>query len=80
MTHAYSYCDSVPELTLAAPAPCMRPSFASRNEQSANPDQGPQVLRLDVERFTVPELLLRPSDIGVNQAGLAECIVQSIKK
>ncbi|KAN0006697.1 hypothetical protein ACTFIU_003413 [Dictyostelium citrinum] len=37
-----------------------------------------QVLSLVNERFTVPELLFNPSDIGMNQAGLAESIVQSI--
>jgi len=38
-----------------------------------------QALLLSVERFTVPELLFRPSDIGMRQLGLAEAIVQSIE-
>ncbi|KAK4420294.1 Actin-related protein 6 [Sesamum alatum] len=30
------------------------------------------------ERFLVPEMIFRPADLGMNQAGLAECIVRSI--
>jgi actin-related protein 6 len=30
------------------------------------------------ERITVPEVLFHPSDIGVNQAGIVETILQSI--
>ncbi|XP_050271983.1 actin-related protein 6 [Quercus robur] len=30
------------------------------------------------ERFLVPEMLFRPADLGMNQAGLAECIVRAI--
>ncbi|EGG20415.1 actin related protein 6 [Cavenderia fasciculata] len=37
-----------------------------------------QILELTNERFTVPELLFNPSDIGINQGGIAESIVQSI--
>eukprot|EP01084_Bolivina_argentea_P166805 289571_1 len=45
---------------------------------SSNPDA--QVLHLLRERFAVPELLFNPSDIGVKQAGVAECVLQSIGK
>ena len=41
-------------------------------------EQERQVLSLSVERFTVPEVLFYPTDIGLNQAGLADAIVQSI--
>lgn len=37
-----------------------------------------QVLVINNERFLVPELLFSPSDIGLNQAGLAETIAASI--
>ncbi|EGC32012.1 hypothetical protein DICPUDRAFT_99023 [Dictyostelium purpureum] len=47
----------------------------NNNEKDEDMDQ---VLTLVNERFTVPELLFNPSDIGMNQAGLAESIVQSI--
>ncbi|KAK9130871.1 hypothetical protein Sjap_011358 [Stephania japonica] len=30
------------------------------------------------ERFLVPEMLFRPADLGMNQAGLAECIVRAV--
>ena len=32
------------------------------------------------DRFTVPEVLFNPSDIGVNQAGVSEACSQSIEK
>lgn len=38
-----------------------------------------QALLLSVERFAIPEILLRPSDIDMKQLGLAEAIVQSIQ-
>ena len=36
------------------------------------------VLTLRNERFTVPELLFRPSDIGLRQSGIADLIMQSL--
>ncbi|KAK2991915.1 hypothetical protein RJ640_006092 [Escallonia rubra] len=30
------------------------------------------------ERFLVPEMIFRPADLGMNQAGLSECIVRAI--
>ncbi|KAL5697952.1 peptidylprolyl isomerase [Ranunculus cassubicifolius] len=30
------------------------------------------------ERFLVPEMLFRPADLGMNQAGLAECIIRAV--
>jgi actin-related protein 6 len=47
-------------------------------EQQAIVDDKDQVIALANERITVPELLLRPSDVGLEQAGLAEAIVQAI--
>ena len=37
-----------------------------------------QVIRMALERFTVPEILFHPSDVGIPQMGLAEAIVHSI--
>ncbi|KIY51520.1 actin-domain-containing protein [Fistulina hepatica ATCC 64428] len=37
-----------------------------------------QILVMNNERFSVPEIIFRPSDIGLNQAGLAETIAHSI--
>lgn len=58
-----------------------RTSGYLRNPLAANlaTGSGEQVLRMNNERFMVPEALFRPSDLGLNQAGLAETIVQSVK-
>ncbi|KAG1671132.1 hypothetical protein FOA52_005384 [Chlamydomonas sp. UWO 241] len=37
-----------------------------------------QVLQLNNERFMVPELLFSPSDISLQQAGVAEAVVQAV--
>mmetsp|Transcript_22793 Transcript_22793/g.57969 ORF Transcript_22793/g.57969 Transcript_22793/m.57969 type:complete len:468 (-) Transcript_22793:233-1636(-) len=37
-----------------------------------------QVLVLNNERFMVPEVLFNPSDIGLEQAGIAETVVQAV--
>lgn len=37
-----------------------------------------QILRLNNERFTVPELLFNPKDIGMTSIGVAEAIAKSI--
>lgn len=37
-----------------------------------------QILRLNNERFTVPELFFHPSDIGINQMGVSEAVINSI--
>jgi len=38
-----------------------------------------QILVMNTERL-LPELLFHPSDIGINQAGIAEAIVQSVNE
>jgi len=37
-----------------------------------------QILLMNNERITVPELLFNPSDIGIMQAGVVEAIVQAV--
>jgi actin-related protein 6 len=37
-----------------------------------------QVLRLNNERFSVPEVLFNPSDIGISQMGIAEATIDAI--
>ncbi|KAI9189684.1 Actin- protein 6 [Blastocladiella emersonii ATCC 22665] len=37
-----------------------------------------QVLPMNHERFMVPEVLFNPSDIGIEQCGIAEAIVQAV--
>ncbi len=39
-----------------------------------------QAVRIANERFTVPEVLFRPSDIGINEAGVPEMIQQVVNK
>ncbi|KAI1321205.1 Actin- protein 6 [Mortierella claussenii] len=41
-------------------------------------DEDEQVLTMNNERFTVPEILFHPSDIGMEQAGIPEAIVDAI--
>jgi actin-related protein 6 len=37
-----------------------------------------QILRLNNDRFSVPELLFHPSDVGINQMGISETVVDAI--
>lgn len=46
----------------------------------AHPDTNEIVMTLGNERFTIPEILFNPADIGSKQPGLADCIVQSLTK
>lgn len=46
-------------------------------KQHQTPDQ--QTLRLGNERFTIPELLFHPSDVGIHQMGIAEAILDACK-
>ncbi|KAG1901091.1 actin-related protein Arp6 [Suillus fuscotomentosus] len=45
------------------------------NEELSTTDQ---VLHMENERFTIPELLFRPDDIGLEQSGLAATVAASI--
>jgi actin-related protein len=37
-----------------------------------------QILMMNNERFMIPEVLMHPSDIGLDQAGIPEAITQSV--
>ena len=39
-----------------------------------------QIVRMTNDRFSVPEVLFNPADIGINQAGIPEAIVQTVEK
>jgi len=61
------------------------PNFShTRKGYVKNPGDKPsdefdeQILRLANERFSVPEVLFHPSDIGIQQMGLPEAIVHSV--
>lgn len=49
-----------------------------RTKQQQDDEDEDQVLYMNNERFTVPEILFRPSDIGMQQAGLTETIIASV--
>lgn len=49
-------------------------------ESSGRAGEGEQVLRMNQERFMVPELLFRPSDLGLSQMGLAEAVVEAVEE
>lgn len=57
----------------------IRRGFLRTLEETSRSTEGEQTLRLNNERFSVPEILFHPSDIGVQQVGIAEAIVLSIK-
>ena len=44
------------------------------------PGMDDQVLAMESERFSVPELLFNPSDIGIDQAGIVEATWQSLQQ
>ncbi|KAE9314052.1 hypothetical protein PF008_g19577 [Phytophthora fragariae] len=48
-------------------------------QQPTRPSDDEQALEMGVEMITVPEVLFNPSDIGLNQAGIAETIVQAVE-
>ncbi|CAB3360371.1 Hypothetical predicted protein [Cloeon dipterum] len=49
-------------------------------DPKSEPEESVQLLRLNNERFSVPELLFHPSDIGLPQMGLAELIMHVINE
>ncbi|KAF9902946.1 Actin- protein 6 [Linnemannia zychae] len=53
-------------------------SNSNSDEEMSEPDEDEQVLTMNNERFTVPEILFNPSDIGMDQAGIPEAIVDAI--
>lgn len=42
-------------------------------------DDDQQTLRLANERFTIPEILFHPSDVGIHQMGVSETIIDACK-
>lgn len=47
-------------------------------EERKKADLSKNEFSLTNERFLVPEMLFRPADLGMNQAGLAECIFRAV--
>ncbi|OIV97207.1 hypothetical protein TanjilG_15272 [Lupinus angustifolius] len=52
--------------------------FAERPEERKTVDLTKNEFDLTNERFLVPEMIFHPADLGMNQAGLAECIVRAV--
>ncbi|XP_018566589.1 actin-related protein 6 [Anoplophora glabripennis] len=48
------------------------------NSVQKEKEENCQILRLNNERFIVPEILFHPSDIGMKSMGIAEAVVKSI--
>ncbi|KAL6626417.1 hypothetical protein ACP70R_030143 [Stipagrostis hirtigluma subsp. patula] len=48
-------------------------------EDRKKPELSQNEFVLTNERFLVPEMLFHPIDLGMNQAGLAECIVRAVQ-
>ncbi|KAH8165616.1 hypothetical protein CIB48_g2668 [Xylaria polymorpha] len=55
------------------------PAQTSRAKRLAVGEASEDVLTLRNERFTIPELLFSPSDIGMRQPGLPDLIMQSLQ-
>ena len=45
----------------------------------SRPAEGEQILKLNNERFSIPELLFSPSDIGIKQMGISELVHEVVK-
>lgn len=56
----------------------MRGYVKPENEPVRQNDE--QVLSMESERYCVPEVLFRPTDIGLNMAGVAEATWQSLSQ
>ncbi|XP_075489671.1 actin-related protein 6 isoform X2 [Primulina tabacum] len=51
---------------------------AEKRQDRRNIDLTKNEFSLTNERFLVPEMIFRPADLGMNQAGLAECIIRAV--
>jgi len=51
----------------------------TREASSGKPVNSEQIISLNNERFTIPELLFNPSDIGMKEMGISEAIVDAVQ-
>ncbi|EYC29346.1 hypothetical protein Y032_0006g2927 [Ancylostoma ceylanicum] len=51
-----------------------------KGSKSLQPEDAPQAITINRERFALPELLFHPSDIGLNQMGVVEAVVESLSR
>ncbi|KAM7350509.1 actin-related protein 6 [Cochliomyia hominivorax] len=57
--------------------------YIRKKDTSQNPlidDSDQQSVRLCNERFTVPELLFNPLDVGIQQVGIPEAVIDALKE
>ena len=50
----------------------------SLEDSTGKPEEGEQLVRMNNERFMVPEILFQPSDIGISQMGIPEAVVECV--
>lgn len=64
----------LPDLSCTNADPC---GHVLPESELQNIDESDQILIMNNERISIPEILFNPSDIGINQAGVPELIFQS---
>lgn len=64
----------LPDFTLIKRGYLREPTVATKKD-----DNDHQALRLNNERFSIPEILFHPSDVGIQQMGVAEAIINACK-
>uniref|UniRef100_A0A0B7ADF2 Actin-related protein 6 n=1 Tax=Arion vulgaris TaxID=1028688 RepID=A0A0B7ADF2_9EUPU len=52
--------------------------YVRSHEESAKPKGDEQMIRMNNERFAIPELLFRPCDVGIQEMGISESIMHSL--
>ncbi|XP_052240121.1 actin-related protein 6-like isoform X2 [Dreissena polymorpha] len=50
----------------------------SQEETTGKAQGNEQIIRMNNERFSVPELLFRPSDVGVQEMGITEALIHCV--
>ncbi|XP_058074404.1 actin-related protein 6 [Magnolia sinica] len=91
ITHTKGFVKDMDEaqryLTPAEGAPPPKPESKEEIDDLEDAEKPEDRRRIDLtknefnltnERFLVPEMLFHPSDLGMNEAGLAECIVRAV--
>ncbi|MCL4119484.1 UNVERIFIED_CONTAM: hypothetical protein GTU68_019164 [Idotea baltica] len=52
----------------------------ARQDSNGKAPNGEQLIRLNNERFSIPELLFNPYDVGIQEMGISEAIIHCIQK
>ncbi|GLT26226.1 hypothetical protein SLA2020_013080 [Shorea laevis] len=70
--------DGVPRRPVDARKEMDQTEAAEKSEDRRRIDLTKNEFDLTNERFLVPEMIFQPADLGMNEAGLAECIVRAV--